>query len=141
MINLLDAPVKELKIIHLEDDRITQRIVHDLIKIRFDSTSLIQHDNGIAVCLDLPFEKPDVLIVDWMLKDCCAKDLLNTLKRHKGIVIFFSGNDASQIQSCIEKELHGMPKNFKVLSKSAHKSYDALMKEISNYAYSIDKEI
>ena len=141
MIDLIEPQTKNLKIIHLEDDHVTQRIVSDFIRIHYSNIELIQNESGISVCTDMPFEKPDVIIVDWMLKDCCADQLLNTLRRHKGLVIFFSSMNTQFIRRAIVSEFGYMPLNFIIMQKTEDKAYQKLLKEIASYARKIKKNV
>ncbi len=137
----LSPQTKNLKIIHLEDDRVTQRIVSDFIKIHYSNIDLIQHDHGMSIYMDIGFERPDLIIVDWNLKDCCASELLSALVRFKGKVVFFSSENESLISNCIQEFCGDLPKNFTVISKVCSSGYKDLMKEIKSHAQKIDKDI
>ena len=141
MFTLMEPQATCLKILHLEDDSVTQRIVKDLLRIQFEDVELLQHETGIALGLCIPFEKPNIIIVDWMLKDCCAKDLIKTLGRFKGLVLFFSSNEKDSIESCIVDKLGVIPNNFKVYTKNVVNAYPNIMKEVKSYAYEIGKKI
>lgn len=132
---------KDLKIIHLEDDRITQKIVSEFIEIHYSNIDLIQYDHGMSLYIDIDFNPPDVIIVDWNLKDCCASELLGALARFKGKVIFFSSENESLIIKLIRETCGSVPRNFSVISKVRPHGYRDLMKGIKSHAKKIGKDI
>lgn len=140
MITLLER-TQNLKIVHLEDDEITQVIVEKFIKFTFKNIELTQHALGINLYEYMTFEKPDIFIVDWTLTDCCAEELLVTLKRFKGLVIIYTATHDSIIYSKIRKKLNVCPYNFVVIEKGVKDSHLDLMQEIRDYGNQIDKDI
>lgn len=135
----LKEETKHIKIIHLEDDKITRRIVKDMIAIKCDDVELIQHECGISLGMDLGFERPDMLVVDWNLRDCCASDILMTLVRFKGPVVFLSSEYKPLIEECIIEFCGKVPDNFSILTKGDINTYKTLIKGIKSYAKEIDK--
>lgn len=131
---------KELKIVHLEDDRVAQRIVKDMLRINCGNYDLIQHECGIALGHDMIFEKPDVLLVDWNLRDCVASEILMTLVRFKGEVIFFSSELVTLIKECIIEFCGKIPLNFHIINKTEKDSYRKLISLIKSYSRQIGKD-
>jgi len=131
---------KTFKIIHLEDDRVTQRIIQDMLKINCSNYEIVQHDCGIALGHDLIFENPDILLVDWNLRDCVASEILMTLVRFKGEVIFFSSELVNLIEECIIEFCGKIPHNFHIITKSEKDSYRKLISMIKSYSRRIGKD-
>jgi len=138
---LMEECDRALKIIHLEDNAITLATVKNANYNQYKNVELIQHKTGIRIYMDLAFEKPDIIIVDWNLPDMCASILLKDLKRFKGLVIFFTASHDSIVYTEIKKQLYSCPENFLVISKAESGAFITLMRDIKNHAESLAKNI
>lgn len=132
---------EQFRVLHLEDDRTSQMTMDCLIDTNFKNTRVKQLEDSLQYYSFAPFENPDLIICDWTLRDGDVSYLLEELSRFKGLVIFFSALPKGKIWKMISDNLGFLPNNFSVYQKGETSSFQDIIKEIRNYALSIDKDI
>jgi hypothetical protein len=133
MIQLLEKP-KSLRVLHLEDDRSSQVYFDHIIKAKLDKVKIKNVDDCLSFYCQLPFEKPHILVIDWVLKNFDATYILDALNNFKGEVIFLSSMSKNYIREEVTKRLGRFPSNFKVFTKGDVDCYENIISELSKYA-------
>lgn len=130
----------KMKILHLEDDKASQC----LFETYFNKTCTnieISHKEDCMDYYPALIGRPDVIVIDWTLRDGSIKYLLPYLRDYKGKVIVFSANNESLIDTWIRQELGSLPPHFSIYSKIDEFAYTDMVEEVKLYGRRIKKDI
>lgn len=131
---MIDFAIDELKIIHIEDDYVTQSMVKTYLKAKLkakvDSQSTIlgalRHIKGD------PVDSIDAYICDWMLPCYDAGHIVKELYYTGRLVIFYTCIDQHEIEENVKSILGFMPKRFYHVQKGAESNMQNILNLIES---------
>ena len=125
--------MKQLTILHFEDDRVTQKIVRDRLarealplKVITESTFF----NSSAYLKSPLTNHIDLIISDYMMPNMSAEAVLDDLANCGTMVIFYSCLDEIDFYEKCMKILGRIPGNFRFVMKASIGNLDKLMELI-----------
>ncbi len=135
MVQVLDNPITRLRVLHLEDEPTWCNTIKRAFKKLYERVHYKSVNNSFSFEYQMPFVDPQIIIVDWTLKDGEVTDILDFLQENRDIkVIFFSAHNESDLHAKVLRALKFCPQNFSFYDKAAPNAFTDMFEEIENYA-------